>query len=57
MSFLLVLSHDFMVLLLLTVIFFKREFILRYEDLDNRLDPNRGMARPVAPTHASLNQS
>lgn len=26
----------------------KREFILRYEDLDNRLDPNRGMSRPAA---------
>lgn len=23
----------------------QREFILRYEDLDNRLDPNRGVAR------------
>ncbi|KAJ5175998.1 uncharacterized protein N7482_001875 [Penicillium canariense] len=32
----------------------RREFILRYEDLDNRLDPNRGMNRAaVGPTHAS----
>ncbi|OQD75504.1 hypothetical protein PENDEC_c007G06837 [Penicillium decumbens] len=31
----------------------RREFILRYEDLDNRLDPNRSMGRPVGPTHAS----
>ncbi|KAK5806212.1 hypothetical protein VI817_000470 [Penicillium citrinum] len=32
----------------------RREFILRYEDLDNRLDPNRAMNRPaVGPTHAS----
>ncbi|CAG8279385.1 unnamed protein product [Penicillium salamii] len=32
----------------------RREFILRYEDLDNRLDPNRGVARPVGvPHHAS----
>ncbi|KAJ5408146.1 hypothetical protein N7509_002029 [Penicillium cosmopolitanum] len=33
----------------------RREFILRYEDLDNRLDPNRAMSRPAAvgPTHAS----
>lgn len=31
----------------------KREFILRYEDLDNRLDPNRGVPRAVAPAHAS----
>ena len=23
----------------------QREFILRYEDLDNRLDPNRGLMR------------
>lgn len=25
----------------------QREFILRYEDLDNRLDPGRGIARTV----------
>ncbi|KAJ5565736.1 hypothetical protein N7535_007374 [Penicillium sp. DV-2018c] len=32
----------------------RREFILRYEDLDNRLDPNRGAARaPGAAHHAS----
>ncbi|CAI7676864.1 unnamed protein product [Penicillium pancosmium] len=33
----------------------RREFILRYEDLDNRLDPNRAMSRPAAvgPAHAS----
>ncbi|KAJ6030585.1 hypothetical protein N7460_010851 [Penicillium canescens] len=29
----------------------RREFILRYEDLDNRLDPNRGVTRPVGATH------
>ncbi|KAJ5569651.1 uncharacterized protein N7459_009081 [Penicillium hispanicum] len=29
----------------------RREFILRYEDLDNRLDPNRGLSRPVGPAH------
>jgi CCR4-NOT transcription complex subunit 2 len=29
----------------------QREFILRYEDLDNRLDPNRGVTRPVGATH------
>lgn len=32
---------------------YQREFILRYEDLDNRLDPNRGLSRAVGPTHAS----
>ncbi|KAJ5215722.1 uncharacterized protein N7498_002129 [Penicillium cinerascens] len=31
----------------------RREFILRYEDLDNRLDPNRSMCRSAGPTHAS----
>ncbi|KAJ5112533.1 hypothetical protein N7532_000578 [Penicillium argentinense] len=33
----------------------RREFLLRYEDLDNRLDPNRAFNRPqaVGPTHAS----
>ncbi|EAW13978.1 NOT2/NOT3/NOT5 family protein [Aspergillus clavatus NRRL 1] len=32
----------------------RREFILRYEDLDNRLDPNRGLTRPLGfPPHAS----
>ncbi|OXV11696.1 hypothetical protein Egran_00540, partial [Elaphomyces granulatus] len=32
----------------------RREFILRYEDLDNRLDPNRGISRTVSfPPHAS----
>ncbi|KAJ6135600.1 hypothetical protein N7512_000760 [Penicillium capsulatum] len=31
----------------------RREFILRYEDLDNRLDPNRALARPVGQAHAS----
>ncbi|KAL1885690.1 transcriptional regulator [Paecilomyces lecythidis] len=32
----------------------RREFILRYEDLDNRLDPNRSIARTVGfPPHAS----
>ncbi|KAJ6172339.1 hypothetical protein N7470_001406 [Penicillium chermesinum] len=30
----------------------RREFILRYEDLDNRLDPNRGIPRAVAPVHS-----
>ncbi|KAJ5780323.1 hypothetical protein N7457_005483 [Penicillium paradoxum] len=29
----------------------RREFILRYEDLDNRLDPNRGVARPPGVAH------
>ncbi|KAF9253931.1 hypothetical protein DTO013E5_2021 [Penicillium roqueforti] len=29
----------------------RREFILRYEDLDNRLDPNRGAARPPGVVH------
>ncbi|KAJ5640938.1 hypothetical protein N7528_000563 [Penicillium herquei] len=29
----------------------RREFILRYEDLDNRLEANRGIARPVGQTH------
>ncbi|KAJ5363079.1 hypothetical protein N7541_003923, partial [Penicillium brevicompactum] len=29
----------------------RREFILRYEDLDNRLDPNRSAARPVGVPH------
>ncbi|KAJ5105598.1 hypothetical protein NUU61_002945 [Penicillium alfredii] len=29
----------------------RREFILRYEDLDNRLDPNRGLSRAVGLTH------
>ena len=27
------------------LIHLQREFILRYEDLDNRLDPNRGVPR------------
>ncbi|CAL5869689.1 uncharacterized protein PFLUO_LOCUS3919 [Penicillium psychrofluorescens] len=31
----------------------RREFILRYEDLDNRLDPNRAVNRAVGVTHAS----
>ncbi|PCH05835.1 NOT2/NOT3/NOT5 [Penicillium occitanis (nom. inval.)] len=32
----------------------RREFILRYEDLDNRLDPGRGIQqRPGFPPHAS----
>ncbi|KAL1982883.1 hypothetical protein VTN96DRAFT_811 [Rasamsonia emersonii] len=32
----------------------RREFILRYEDLDNRLDPNRNISRAVGfPPHAS----
>ncbi|KAM0115128.1 transcriptional regulator [Aspergillus fumigatus] len=29
----------------------QREFILRYEDLDNRLDHNRGLARPLGFPH------
>ncbi|KAH1522332.1 hypothetical protein KXV89_003546 [Aspergillus fumigatus] len=29
----------------------RREFILRYEDLDNRLDHNRGLARPLGFPH------
>ncbi|KAJ5273207.1 hypothetical protein N7478_008332 [Penicillium angulare] len=29
----------------------RREFVLRYEDLDNRLDPNRAISRPVGQTH------
>ncbi|BDD56085.1 hypothetical protein MAP00_001562 [Monascus purpureus] len=29
----------------------RREFILRYEDLDNRLDPNRGLTRAVGFSH------
>ncbi|QMW30000.1 hypothetical protein G4B84_005335 [Aspergillus flavus NRRL3357] len=31
----------------------RREFILRYEDLDNRMDPNRGLARVGFPHHGS----
>ncbi|EED20620.1 NOT2 family protein [Talaromyces stipitatus ATCC 10500] len=31
----------------------RREFILRYEDLDNRLDPGRGIQRTGFPPHAS----
>ncbi|PWY73621.1 NOT2 family protein [Aspergillus heteromorphus CBS 117.55] len=31
----------------------RREFILRYEDLDNRMDPNRGLARVGIPHHGS----
>ena len=34
-----------------TDLMFQREFILRYEDLDNRLDPNRSVARPVGVAH------
>lgn len=30
----------------------QREFILRYEDLDNRMDPNRSLARVGFP-HSS----
>ncbi|KAL3470626.1 hypothetical protein BJX99DRAFT_239124 [Aspergillus californicus] len=31
----------------------RREFILRYEDLDNRMDPNRTLARVGFPQHSS----
>ncbi|KAL1992126.1 hypothetical protein VTN49DRAFT_4158 [Thermomyces lanuginosus] len=31
----------------------RREFVLRYEDLDNRLDPSRGLTRTFFPQHAS----
>jgi CCR4-NOT transcription complex subunit 2 len=36
---------------MLIILILQREFILRYEDLDNRLDPNRAVARPVGVTH------
>jgi CCR4-NOT transcription complex subunit 2 len=36
---------------MLIILDLQREFILRYEDLDNRLDPNRAVARPVGVTH------
>ncbi|KAL4743852.1 hypothetical protein BDV11DRAFT_177572 [Aspergillus similis] len=31
----------------------RREFILRYEDLDNRMDPNRTLSRVAFPQHGS----
>ncbi|KAL4917272.1 hypothetical protein BDW62DRAFT_86850 [Aspergillus aurantiobrunneus] len=31
----------------------RREFILRYEDLDNRMDPNRALSRVGFPQHGS----
>ncbi|KAL6239277.1 hypothetical protein BDW75DRAFT_236716 [Aspergillus navahoensis] len=31
----------------------RREFILRYEDLDNRMDPNRTLSRAAFPQHGS----
>ncbi|KAL4778340.1 hypothetical protein BJX76DRAFT_343485 [Aspergillus varians] len=31
----------------------RREFILRYEDLDNRMDPNRSLSRVGFPQHGS----
>lgn len=33
--------------------YLQREFVLRYEDLDNRLDPSRGLTRTFFPQHAS----